>query len=86
MAQTLVPLENFSSTISYRRQDNGQKDYRSIKIEGRMIEIRDHMGPVVWLLPPNFLICKIDTVPDEEEDVVVLEETIELEGDNESKG
>lgn len=75
MSQVLIPLENYTATQSYRRQDNGQKDYRSLKIEGRMIEIRDYMGPVVWLLPPNFIICKIEEVPDEEVETIEEEET-----------
>ena len=81
MSQVLIPLENYTANQSYRRQDNGQKDYRSLKIERRMIEIRDHMGPAVWLLPPNFVICKIEEVPDEEEVVT----TNEKEGEEASE-
>lgn len=40
-----------------------------------MIEIRDYMGPVVWLLPPNFIICKIEEVVDEDVETLEEEET-----------
>lgn len=80
MREILVPIDNYSATQSYRRKDNGQRDYRSFRTDGRMIEIKDDMGPVVWLLPPNFVLCKIELVEDEDEEIV--EETLNLRGDD----
>lgn len=76
LVEVLVPIEQYSANMSYRKKDGAGREYRSFKLDGRMIELKDDLGVIVWLLPPNFVFCKVEMVPEEED--VEIEETIKL--------